>query len=245
MTGRRQLLSRFAFERGTPDTTVSAHCRAAEGTVGREAILDVNAYNRGRGVVNVCEDTAPLAAKTVLSARRRPRSRRVGSKRRGQQVLHHGSYGRRDDSELPQSAAIATASSAVNRSTTVCLDVLYMGMRGETVTDVSQRLLAHHGGLRGLFRLDVAELARIRGLGDAKAVRLKAALELGRRLGRALPGGAAPGRLTGGRGQSPRHRDGGVGARAVAGGAARYQAPHPGHAHGLSRQRQPGPGAAG
>jgi DNA repair protein RadC len=53
---------------------------------------------------------------------------------------------------------------------------------GETVTAVSQRLLADHGGLRGIFRLDVAELARIRGLGDAKAVRVKAALELGRRL---------------------------------------------------------------
>ena len=50
------------------------------------------------------------------------------------------------------------------------------------VTDVSQRLLAHHGGLRGLFRLDVAELALVRGLGDAKSVRLKAALDLGRRL---------------------------------------------------------------
>ena len=58
---------------------------------------------------------------------------------------------------------------------------------GETVTDLSQRLLAHHGGLRGIFRLDVAELARIRGLGDAKAVRVKAALELGRRLAALSP----------------------------------------------------------
>jgi DNA repair protein RadC len=40
--------------------------------------------------------------------------------------------------------------------------------------------LAQHDGLRGLFQMDVAELATIRGLGDAKAVRLKAALELGR-----------------------------------------------------------------
>ena len=62
-----------------------------------------------------------------------------------------------------------------------------MGLPGETVTDVSQRLLAQHGGLRGLFRLEVAELARIRGLGDAKAVRLQAALELGRRLAVLLP----------------------------------------------------------
>ncbi len=61
------------------------------------------------------------------------------------------------------------------------------GLVGETVTDVSQRLLAQHGGLRGLFQMDVAELARIRGLGDAKAVRLKAALELGRRLAALSP----------------------------------------------------------
>jgi DNA repair protein RadC len=56
------------------------------------------------------------------------------------------------------------------------------------VTDVSQRLLAHHGGLRGLFRLDVAELARVRGLGDAKAMRVKAVLELGRRWSRSSCG---------------------------------------------------------
>jgi hypothetical protein len=60
--------------------------------------------------------------------------------------------------------------------------ILNTGLPGETVTVVSQRLLADHGGLRGIFRLDVAELARIRGLGDAKAVRVNAALELGRRL---------------------------------------------------------------
>jgi DNA repair protein RadC len=56
-----------------------------------------------------------------------------------------------------------------------------LGVRRETVTDVAQWLLAHHGGLQGLLRLDVADLARVRGLGDAKAVRVKAALELGRR----------------------------------------------------------------
>jgi DNA repair protein RadC len=50
-----------------------------------------------------------------------------------------------------------------------------IGVRGETVTDVTQRLQAHHGGLRRLVHLDVAELARARGLGDAKAERMKAA----------------------------------------------------------------------
>ena len=60
--------------------------------------------------------------------------------------------------------------------------ILNTGIRGETVTDMSQRLLAEHGGLRGLFRMEISELAAVRGLGDAKSVRLKAALELGRRL---------------------------------------------------------------
>ena len=55
------------------------------------------------------------------------------------------------------------------------------------MTDVSQRLLAHYGGLRGLFRMDIAELSRLRGLGDAKSIRLKAALELGRRLAALSP----------------------------------------------------------
>jgi DNA repair protein RadC len=65
--------------------------------------------------------------------------------------------------------------------------ILNTGIVGETVTDVAQRLLAQHGGLRGLFRMDLGELSRVRGLGDAKAVRLKAALELGRRLAALSP----------------------------------------------------------
>jgi DNA repair protein RadC len=65
--------------------------------------------------------------------------------------------------------------------------ILNTGMVGETVTDLAQRLLAQYGGLRGLFRLDLIELAGVRGLGDAKAVRLKAALELGRRLAALSP----------------------------------------------------------
>ena len=60
--------------------------------------------------------------------------------------------------------------------------ILNTGTVGTTVTELSQQLLANHGGLRGLLQMDVAELARIRGVGDAKSVRLKAALELGRRL---------------------------------------------------------------
>ena len=38
--------------------------------------------------------------------------------------------------------------------------ILNTGTVGETVTDLSQRLLAQYGGLRGLFRLDLIELAQ-------------------------------------------------------------------------------------
>jgi len=43
---------------------------------------------------------------------------------------------------------------------------LLTGLRGETVTDVSQQLLAQYGELGGLLCLDVAELA----LGTAASV---------------------------------------------------------------------------
>src|SRR5918997_2581321 len=88
--------------------------------------------------------------------------------------------------ERPRERLKLRGSSALSDGDLLAI-ILNTGIRGETVTDVSQRLLAHHGGLRGIFRLDVAELARVRGIGDAKAVRVKAALELGRRLAALSP----------------------------------------------------------
>jgi len=60
--------------------------------------------------------------------------------------------------------------------------LLNTGLPGEPVTAVAERLLRDHGGLPGLMRLDVVELARIRGVGEAKAAKLRAALELAVRL---------------------------------------------------------------
>jgi DNA repair protein RadC len=60
--------------------------------------------------------------------------------------------------------------------------LLNTGLPGEPVTEVAQRLLRDYGGLPGLMRLDVVELAHIRGVGEAKAAKLKAALELASRL---------------------------------------------------------------
>lgn len=60
--------------------------------------------------------------------------------------------------------------------------ILNTGTTGESVLPLSQRILAENGGLSGLMRLEHADLAQIKGIGPAKASRLKAALEMGRRL---------------------------------------------------------------
>ncbi len=65
--------------------------------------------------------------------------------------------------------------------------VLNTGTRGESVLELAQRLLVEHSGLAGLARVDLETLRRAHGLGEAKAAKLKAALELGRRLALAQP----------------------------------------------------------
>lgn len=56
------------------------------------------------------------------------------------------------------------------------------GTRSESVLDLARRVLARFGGLEGLARASIGELAAEKGVGTVKAIELKAALELGRRL---------------------------------------------------------------
>ncbi|CAN5764145.1 DNA repair protein RadC [soil metagenome] len=60
--------------------------------------------------------------------------------------------------------------------------ILNTGIKGESVLHMSQRMIVECGGLRGLHRLDFEELARMRGICESKASKIKLALELGRRL---------------------------------------------------------------
>jgi DNA repair protein RadC len=50
------------------------------------------------------------------------------------------------------------------------------------VLAVAQRLLVQSGGLAGVDRASLAELAKVSGIGRVKGIEIKAALELGRRL---------------------------------------------------------------
>lgn len=60
--------------------------------------------------------------------------------------------------------------------------LLRTGLQGENVISLASRLLSTFDGLAGLGRSSFAELCAQRGLSEAKACQLLAALELGRRL---------------------------------------------------------------
>lgn len=60
--------------------------------------------------------------------------------------------------------------------------LLRVGVEGTNVVQLAQQLLVEYGGWGGLLRTDYRELCRRRGMGEAKAATLHAALEIGRRL---------------------------------------------------------------
>jgi DNA repair protein RadC len=60
--------------------------------------------------------------------------------------------------------------------------ILRTGAAGENVLRLAERLLITFKNLPGLARASIAELTEVKGVGPAKAVEIKAALEIGRRL---------------------------------------------------------------
>lgn len=65
--------------------------------------------------------------------------------------------------------------------------LLRTGMQGENVVSMATRLIAEFGGLGGLTKAGYEELRQQRGLSDAKACQVMAALELGRRVASLAP----------------------------------------------------------
>ena len=65
--------------------------------------------------------------------------------------------------------------------------LLRVGVPGENAVQVGQRLMNHFHGLQGLHRASFDEVCAERGIGEAKAAQIKAAIELGRRLAAESP----------------------------------------------------------
>lgn len=61
--------------------------------------------------------------------------------------------------------------------------ILRTGTTQDNVIELASKLLFKYGGLGGLMRAEFMELCAEHGLGEAKTAQLKAALEIGRRLG--------------------------------------------------------------
>ena len=82
--------------------------------------------------------------------------------------------------ERPREKLLSRGAAALSDAELLAL-FLGSGSRGRTAVDLGRDLLSAHGGLKALLELDAAALANESGLGPAKASRLQAALELGRR----------------------------------------------------------------
>ncbi len=66
--------------------------------------------------------------------------------------------------------------------------VIGRGVAGKPVTAIAQELIWRFGSVNGISEATIEELSRIKGLGSAKAIQLKACFELARRRELALPG---------------------------------------------------------
>lgn len=60
--------------------------------------------------------------------------------------------------------------------------IIRIGNKERTAVELSQDILHYFGGLRALNYLSIRELTQIKGLGPAKAIQLKAVVELSKRL---------------------------------------------------------------
>ena len=82
--------------------------------------------------------------------------------------------------ERPREKLMARGAASLSDAELLAI-FLGSGRRGRTAVDLGRDLLARDGGLKALLELDATALAALPGLGAAKACRVHAALELGRR----------------------------------------------------------------
>jgi DNA repair protein RadC len=82
--------------------------------------------------------------------------------------------------DRPREKLLRNGPSALGDNELVAL-VVGSGTRGAGALELANELLRRRGGIHGLARSSVGELARVAGVGQARAAQVVAALELGRR----------------------------------------------------------------
>lgn len=83
--------------------------------------------------------------------------------------------------DRPRERLLQVGAEALSTAELIAI-ILRTGSHGESVLHLSERALVEFGNLPGLARASIPELTRVRGMGQVKAIEIKAALELGRRL---------------------------------------------------------------
>jgi DNA repair protein RadC len=83
--------------------------------------------------------------------------------------------------DRPRERLVQVGPTAVSTAELLAI-LLRTGVPGENVVRLAERLLIQFKDLPGLARASIPELMTVHGIGEAKAVEIKAALEIGRRL---------------------------------------------------------------
>ena len=87
--------------------------------------------------------------------------------------------------DRPREKLASRGAGALNDAELIAI-LLRTGVEGANAIEVARQLIEEYGSLGALSRCTVRELARIRGIGSAKAAQLAAAFGLGQRLAREI-----------------------------------------------------------
>ena len=88
--------------------------------------------------------------------------------------------------DRPRERLVAVGATGLSHAELLAI-LLRVGIKGENAVRLAERLLAQLGGLPGLHRMSHADLCQVKGIGQAKAAQLIAAIELGRRIAVSAP----------------------------------------------------------
>lgn len=90
------------------------------------------------------------------------------------------------EAERPRERLVKLGAQALTTAELLAI-LMRVGVAGENAVQLGQRLLQRFGGLGGLQRASLADVCAERGVGQAKAAQIKAAVEIGRRLSLEAP----------------------------------------------------------